>query len=363
MILFLLCCLLGISIYGYVHYPVVNNDHTENYIQEVESKHRDNLFVGDYMVDTSYEGKYVYGGVSELLSSDFILHFFYNIEGSNNIFNTGISYYDFFVTNTEASIVVDNPIGFYYLDSVPSLWVNDNDGHSHCVISYYDLNQASKIQIDLLNSPMSGQFKFQFTIWTDSDTEFVMSANCTYFDASHNFLSIDSVMFSKFYHGNGSSNISILDFRDFYFLYYVDSFIGLLPNSFYLNNNETYNQGYTIGYENGSAEGFARGNDNGYRSAETQYTTPGTSEYLSIYNVGKQNGLTEGYTQALDQGTTATTIFAGIISVGLLPINVFLQMLDLNVFGINIGGLISGLLTVAVVIIIVRFLFGGKNDK
>lgn len=99
-------------------------------------------------------------------------------------------------------------------------------------------------------------------------------------------------------------------------------------------------------YQNGYTEGWNAGNDNGFSD-------------------GYSNGYTDGYNDAVvnldTQGSTALTIFTGIIDVGLLPINVFLAMMNFEVFGINIGGLISSLMTVAIAIIIFRVIFNGGS--
>ena len=85
--------------------------------------------------------------------------------------------------------------------------------------------------------------------------------------------------------------------------------------------------------------------------------------YTNGKNEGYQNGYTDGYTEGAGQNSTATTIFTGIISVGLMPINFFLGILNFEVFGINIGGLVAGFLTIAVTLIIVRIIFSGGNGK
>lgn len=97
-----------------------------------------------------------------------------------------------------------------------------------------------------------------------------------------------------------------------------------------------YNEGYTAGYDDGQADGFTD---------------------------GRQTGYAEGIQYASQQDQTALTIFTGICNVGLLPVNVFLQMLNFEVFGINIGGFVSALITVAIVVIIIRVVTGKKaND-
>lgn len=104
--------------------------------------------------------------------------------------------------------------------------------------------------------------------------------------------------------------------------------------NYYFNtyNGMTYQDGYDDGYADGNAEGYGL-------------------------------GWAEGYHFADNQDAVASSIFIGIIDVALLPINFFLACLNFEVFGINIGSMVTALLTVMIVIIIVRVVFGGGNQK
>ena len=117
----------------------------------------------------------------------------------------------------------------------------------------------------------------------------------------------------------------------------IDS--GILGIGITLNpvNEEQWEGTYQQGYNDGNEEG---------------------------YNDGLQEGYANGYQDALDQGSTAATIFSGIVNVGLLPVNVFLGILNFEVFGINIGAFVAALMTVAIIIIIIRMFSGGggKSD-
>lgn len=99
------------------------------------------------------------------------------------------------------------------------------------------------------------------------------------------------------------------------------------------NFNEGYEIGYTDGFSDGKIVGYADGYNNGFREAS-------------------------------DVDTTALTIFNGILNVGMLPVNVFLAMLNFNVLGINISALVSSALTISLTIIVIRTFTGGnKEDK
>lgn len=95
--------------------------------------------------------------------------------------------------------------------------------------------------------------------------------------------------------------------------------------------NASYQEGYDVGYADGSRSGY-------------------------------NSGFTDGYNDGSSQSEVATSIFLGIINIALLPINMFLKMLNFEVFGINIGGFVSALLTVAIAVILIRIIFGGNKS-
>lgn len=82
--------------------------------------------------------------------------------------------------------------------------------------------------------------------------------------------------------------------------------------------------------------------------------------YNRGYSTGYQNGYGNGYNAGQNADETITTIFNGIFGVALLPINMFLTMLNFDVMGINVAGIVTALLTVALIIIVVRFVTGEK---
>lgn len=85
-----------------------------------------------------------------------------------------------------------------------------------------------------------------------------------------------------------------------------------------------------------------------------------SSAEFGVDNSEYQRGYSDGFRDADNQNSTAVTIFSGILNIGLLPVNFFLSILNFDVFGINIGGFVTGLLSIAIVVIIVRFIFGSK---
>lgn len=120
-------------------------------------------------------------------------------------------------------------------------------------------------------------------------------------------------------------------------------------NSFAVDAEGNYQSGYEAGYNVGKQESNDR-------------------EYSRGYEVGKGVGDAEGYQRGYVDGQqideTASAIFVGIVNIALVPINFFLKVLNFEVFGINIGAFASAFLTIAIIVIIIRMILGGKsNDK
>lgn len=134
--------------------------------------------------------------------------------------------------------------------------------------------------------------------------------------------------------------------------------IGSWQWCYYENNNGVLGPLSTYGYQ----EVYTRN----LFGVDTYITQGYNDGYWVGFNDGKTQGYQSGYNQGLLDGTeyddTALTIFTGIIQVGLLPVNVFLQILNFEVFGINIAGFVSALLTISIVIIVIRVITGKKND-
>lgn len=180
----------------------------------------------------------------------------------------------------------------------------------------------------------------KFKVWQESYLTNLYLSNIKvniYGDNDSDYFYLHDVYFlgqSQYYDDNESGNYTIFFPSSENANLELDFDIGLVSPS--LVDGSQYQNGYTEGWNDGNDNGFADGFNNGY---------------------------TDGYNDAVvnldTQGSTALTIFTGIIDVGLLPINVFLAMMNFEVFGINIGGLVSSLMTVAIAIIIFRVIFNG----
>lgn len=98
--------------------------------------------------------------------------------------------------------------------------------------------------------------------------------------------------------------------------------------------------GYEEGYNTGYGVGFNEGSTTGY-----------------------DNGYADGYAEGVQTDDTAFAIFNGILTIGMIPINALLTMLDFSVFGINISNFVMSLLTVLITLWVVRMITGGGNKS
>ena len=137
---------------------------------------------------------------------------------------------------------------------------------------------------------------------------------------------------------------------------YVDAFNRGYSEGLSAGNENGYSTGYHIGYD----EGFTAGQDDFRNSDEYSYNLQ------QSFDSGETYGYVNGYNEGLnDVGNVAhmNTIFTGIIDIALMPVNFFLKILNFEVFGINIGGFVTGLFTITIVIILFRMFFGGSGGK
>lgn len=110
-----------------------------------------------------------------------------------------------------------------------------------------------------------------------------------------------------------------------------------------LGDNSSYSQGYEEGYNNGLSEGYTEGHQEGY-------------------DYGHSVGFTEGYEEGSEQDQTVQAIYSGIIAVGLIPINFFLQIFNFEILGINVAEILTSLFTSCIAIIVVKHAFAIKDD-
>lgn len=120
-------------------------------------------------------------------------------------------------------------------------------------------------------------------------------------------------------------------------------------------------QGYSEGYNVGYADGYNVGNTDGYNSGYSIGYDDGVLSQQQAITDSYNTGYADGYNEGFSADSTATTIFSGILQVAMVPINFFLAIFNFEILGINLSGFIRALFTVALTIIVVRTIFGGKG--
>ena len=148
-------------------------------------------------------------------------------------------------------------------------------------------------------------------------------------------------------------------------------------HGYIVGHEEGESQGKNIGYQDGYSKGYESGNEagynNGYKSGYDFASQKIGPEQYSIghaegYSQGHSEGFSEGYETGYrygainnPQGTPVTLNIPSIISAITSSVGSFLtSAFDIEIFGINIAGLLSVLILVAFVLIIVHFTKGGK---
>lgn len=112
-----------------------------------------------------------------------------------------------------------------------------------------------------------------------------------------------------------------------------------------------YSTYYSSSIESDEEHAYWNGYDDGYNYAHD-------TAYYEGYDLGYNEGYTDGYNTGSTTTGEASVIFAGILNVAMIPVNFFLAILNFEVFGINIGGFVTGLLTLAVIYIIWKIILG-----
>lgn len=148
-------------------------------------------------------------------------------------------------------------------------------------------------------------------------------------------------------------------------------------HGYIVGHQEGESQGKNIGFQEGYETGYSAGNqagyDNGYKSGydfasqkigPVQYSIGHAEGYSQGHFEGFSEGYETGYRYGAinnPQGTPVTLNIPSIISSITSSVGSFLtSAFDIEIFGINIAGLLSVLILVAFVLIIIHVTKGGK---
>lgn len=148
-------------------------------------------------------------------------------------------------------------------------------------------------------------------------------------------------------------------------------------HGYIVGHEEGESQGKNIGFQDGYSKGYESGNEAGYNNGyKTGYDFASQKIGPEQYSIGHAEGYSQGHFEGFSegyetgyrygainnpQGTPVTLNIPSIISAITSSVGSFLaSAFDIEIFGINIAGLLSVLILVAFVLIIVHLTKGGK---
>lgn len=148
-------------------------------------------------------------------------------------------------------------------------------------------------------------------------------------------------------------------------------------HGYIVGHEEGESQGKNIGFREGYETGYSAGNEAGYNNGyKTGYDFASQKIGPEQYSIGHAEGYSQGHSEGFSegyetgyrygainspQGTPVTLNIPSIISAITSSVgSFFTSAFDIEIFGINIAGLLSVLILVAFVLIIVHVTKGGK---
>lgn len=263
---------------------------------------------------------------------------------------TDIYYTDFNTYRIKVKSVQIQSSNLYYYNSSTYEWNLSTNNNSPQIITFGNDGYS------WTNNSNPDNIALYSTI-VDNDPLYINTSACYYYDGNISYSGItNNDVYQIFY--NWEDVYSSLTFLNTYTDYDLYKTYYLLDYDMFYNGlrmlvgaDSTFNDGYSIGYNEGVNVGYDNGYDAGYDNG---------------YDVGYDNGFNVGYDSGYNEGATqdetATAIMSGIVSIGFIPINFFLAIFNWEVFGINIAGFVSSILSVCVLIIIIKHVFSTKGD-
>ena len=240
--------------------------------------------------------------------------------------------------------------------------VDNNYIHCHFVIDTIPLNTRFDIRAYLEVDDFGIQFQqcYQFSYSNlngDIDTfgygyyggqsnySFYSKVQCRGHDGNDTYYTPmdNSYKFDDMYETMNIDYQSI-DFNYEYGQFYIDVYFYLLPVNYFneyfsgvsTNYSDGYNTGYSEGYTTGKDEGLSEGYTEGYQTAKDIY---------------------------LNEDAHINSIFSGIVTIGLIPIEFLMSVFNFEILGINFSHVISAILSVMIVVILLRIVFSGKASN
>lgn len=131
--------------------------------------------------------------------------------------------------------------------------------------------------------------------------------------------------------------------------------------------SDIYNQGYETGMDANNQEAWEQGKQQGLNEATNNYNQT-LDTITNQYNAGlqaKQDQI-DTLQDLVDGNTTPWGSFKSLLGfIMTFPIQFFKEGLDVDIFGVNVGGLIVGVGILLVLLTIIGFIFGrgGKTHE
>lgn len=132
----------------------------------------------------------------------------------------------------------------------------------------------------------------------------------------------------------------------------------LEENNYQVGYSDGYTAGYNSGYFDGNSVGFNNAYEQGYAEGVQEASDNANLLLTQYYN----NGYADGYAAADNQDEVTSTVINGILQVGFVPVNFFLSILNFDLLGINIKGLVTAIITIGLVLVIWRVIINGKSE-
>ena len=173
----------------------------------------------------------------------------------------------------------------------------------------------------LVSSPDFIANIYKIRIYTEDLSSYNFNTHIVYYDVNDNFIDFAVLMDNRF----GASQPLALKLSD---------------RTYFLVSDLTGDQMYSQGYQ----EGLLANQDNIYNSG---------------YNVGRLEGYDDGYNSGINDSNQYSfyNLFGAVLDA---PVKVFSGLFNFNLLGINLLGLITGLFTLAMIILIIKLILGGK---
>lgn len=217
----------------------------------------------------------------------------------------------------------------------PSTFCKRNNGEEYVINSYFEVHGRYYFDNDEIAYG---------SIWIDDITVSVVGSSSLTGFSRLDFNASANVEIGDYLNGFSITVTSqVVDLNELYYKFsYADKsyFSDAIYVSPYVVNNNAQTVSFGLSF---NIDAFAAS----------------ANEYFRGFTDGRNVGIAEGR----QEDSQIVAIFGGILDIGLIPINVFLNIFNFDILGINLTAFVSAALTVFCVIIIIRSLVIGGNGK